>query len=127
LDTDQLKQALVEMAGEDSEKGRTWFFPSNVSDRYAIFLGLDLKQSGITLCSGLLCLVIAGLFLRSSAAWALVIYAFSFMLPVGIVWAYYTVKPITDRPNISIADYLKERKAYKNRPKQFYKKPIQRI
>ncbi len=127
MDTEQLKQALVELAGEDIEKGKHWFFPSNVSDRYAILLGLDLKQSGVTLGIGAISLACMVLLLRSNAAWAIVCYAFSFMLPVGLIWAYYTIKPITDRPNISISDFLKQRKAYQSRPKELFKQPNERL
>ena len=45
MNSDQVKQALLDLLNADTEKGRTWFFPSNVSDRYTVILGLDLKQS----------------------------------------------------------------------------------
>ena len=62
MNSDQVKQALLELLNADTDKGRTWFFPSNVSDRYTIVLGLDLKQSakafGATLISVLLMILL---------------------------------------------------------------------
>ena len=44
------------------KKGRTWFFPSNVSDRYTVILGLDLKQSAKAIGTALISVLLAILF-----------------------------------------------------------------
>ena len=37
------------------------------------------------------------------------------------VWAFYTIKPITDRPNISISDLYEERKDFSKDQKSITK------
>lgn len=127
MNSEQVKQALLELLNEDTEKGRTWFFPSNVSDRYTVLLGLDLKQSAKTIGVTLVSVLVTILLFRSTAVFPLILYAIVGLLSFGSVWAYYTIKPIPNRPNISISDFIKERKAFQKRQKVFYKKPKERV
>lgn len=127
MNTEQVKQALLDLLNADTEKGKTWFFPSNVSDSYSVILGLDLKQSVKAIGTALASILVMVVLLRSTSVLPLIIYVIVGLLSFGSVWAFYTIKPITDRPNISISDFLKQRKSYSKRQKVFYKKPKERI
>lgn len=127
MNSDQVKQALLDLLNADTEKGRTWFFPSNVSDRYTVILGLDLKQSAKAIGTALISVLLAILIFRSTAVFPLIIYVIVGLVSFGGVWAFYTIKPITDRPNISISDFIKQRKDFSKRPKVYYKKPKERV
>jgi len=127
MNSEEVKQGLLELLNEDTEKGRSWFFPSNVSDQYTVILGLDLKQSIKAIGTSMASLGIVILIFRSTAVFPLIIYALTGLISFGVVWAYYTLKPITDRTNISISEFLKQRKDFKKRQKVFYKRPKERI
>lgn len=127
MNSDQVKQALLELLHTDTEKGRTWFFPSNVSDRYAVILGLDLKQSVQAIGAACVSVALAILLFRSSAIFPLIFYVIIGLVSFGGVWAFYTIKPITDRPNISISDFMKQRNEFGKRQKVYYKKPKERV
>lgn len=127
MNSEEVKQGLLELLNEDTEKGRSWFFPSNVSDQYTVVLGLDLKQSIKAIGTAMASLGIVILIFRSTAVFPLIIYALTGLIAFGAVWAYYTLKPITDRTNISISEFLKQRKDFKKRQKVFYKRPKERI
>ena len=127
MNSDQVKQALLDLLNSDTEKGRTWFFPSNVSDRYTVILGLDIKQSAKAIGTALISVLLAILIFRSTAVFPLIIYVIVGLVSFGGVWAFYTIKPNTDRPNISISDFMKQRKDFSKRPKVYYKKPKERV
>ena len=127
MNSDQVKQALLELLNADTDKGRTWFFPSNVSDRYTIVLGLDLKQSAKAFGATLISVLLMILLFRSKGVLALILYVIVGLISFGGVWAYYTIKPITNRPNISISDFLKQRKHFSKTQKIYFKKPKERI
>ncbi|CEN29518.1 MULTISPECIES: hypothetical protein [Pseudolactococcus] len=127
MNSDQVKQALLELLNADTDKGRTWFFPSNVSDRYTIVLGLDLKQSAKAFGATLISVLLMILLFRSKGVLALILYVIVGLISFGGVWAYYTIKPITNRPNISISDFLKQRKQFSKTQKIYFKKPKERI
>ena len=127
MNSDQVKQALLELLNADTDKGRTWFFPSNVSDRYIIVLGLDLKQSAKAFGATLISVLLMILLFRSKGVLALILYVIVGLISFGGVWAYYTIKPITNRPNISISDFLKQRKQFSKTQKIYFKKPKERI
>lgn len=127
MNIDQVKQALLELLNADTDKGRTWFFPSNVSDRYTIVLGLDLKQSAKAFGATLISVLLMILLFRSKGVLALILYVIVGLISFGGVWAYYTIKPITNRPNISISDFLKQRKQFSKTQKIYFKKPKERI
>src|SRR5574341_2574042 len=127
MNSDQVKQALLELLNADTDKGRTWFFPSNVSDRYTIVLRLDLKQSAKAFGATLISVLLMILLFRSKGVLALILYVIVGLISFGGVWAYYTIKPITNRPNISISDFLKQRKQFSKTQKIYFKKPKERI
>lgn len=127
MNHEELKQALLEMLNEDSEKGKTWFFPSNVSDRYTVILGLDLKQSLQAVGVSILSILLTILLFRSSGIFALILYVIVGLISFGVVWAYHIIKPIPDRANISIADFMKQKKSFAKRQKVFYQKTKKRI
>lgn len=127
MDSERLKEALLELLNADTEKGQTWFFPSNVSDHYTVILGLNLKQSLKAIGATVLSVLLAVVILRSMAVIALVVYVLIGLITFGGIWTFYVIKPITDRPNISISDFIKQRKAFTKRQKVYYKKPKRRI
>ena len=110
MDNEQLKQGILELLNADTEKGKMWFFPSNVSESYTVLLGLNLKQTLKAVGFSILSLVVTVLLFRSKAILAMILYLFIILVTFGSMWAYYIIKPITDRPNISISNFLKQRK-----------------
>lgn len=127
MDTESLRQALLELLQADTEKGKTWFFPSNVSDKYILFLGLTIKHGIQAVGVSIVTLMISILLFRSAHPLAVIFYAFSTLVSFGTVWGYHTFKPISDRKNISIADFMKERKLFLKKQKRLYRKPKERI
>ena len=123
MNSEDLRLAMLELLHEDTEKGKTWFFPSNVNSQYILFLGLGVKQFAYAFLTSIISTGLVILLFRKSSAFFLIMYSLIALISFGSVWAFYTVKPITDRPNISISDFLKERKEYQKRQKKFCKKP----
>ncbi|MBQ3641652.1 glycosyltransferase, partial [bacterium] len=94
---------------------------------YTIVLGLDLKQSAKAFGATLISVLLMILLFRSKGVLALILYVIVGLISFGGVWAYYTIKPITNRPNISISDFLKQRKQFSKTQKIYFKKPKERI
>lgn len=127
MDNEQLKQGILELLNADTEKGKMWFFPSNVSESHTVLLGLNLKQTLKAVGFSILSLVVTVLLFRSKAILAMILYLFIILVTFGSMWAYYIIKPITDRPNISISNFLKQRKQFSKRQKVFFKRPQERV
>ena len=100
MNSDQVKQALLDLLNADTEKGRTWFFPSNVSDRYTVILGLDLKQSAKAIGTALISVLLAILIFRSTAVFPLIIYVIVGLVSFGGVWAFYGINNQLQSSNV---------------------------
>ena len=87
----------------------------------------DYVESAKAIGTALISVLLAILIFRSTAVFPLIIYVIVGLVSFGGVWAFYTIKPITDRPNISISDFMKQRKDFSKRPKVYYKKPKERV
>ena len=106
MNSDQVKQALLDLLNADTEKGRTWFFPSNVSDRYTVILGLDLKQSAKAIGTALISVLLAILIFRSTAVFPLIIYVIVGLVSFGGVWAFYGINNQLQSSNVLTNQYM---------------------
>lgn len=127
MNTEDVRKALLDILHEDTEKGKTWFFPSNVNEHYILFLGLTVKESiqaiGISLGS----LLFMILLFRSSSLIAIIFYIFAGLIGFLSVWGYKVFKPISDRQNISISEFQKEKKIFRQKQKVFYCRPNEKV
>lgn len=127
MNTEDVRNALVELLHEDTEKGKTWFFPSNVNEHYILMLGLTVKESIQALTMGIGSLFLMVLLFRSANVWAFLLYAFAGGIGFFSVWGYKVFKPISDRPNISISEYQKEKKFFQQKQKVYYCQPNKQV
>ena len=127
MNTEDVRNALLELLHEDIEKGKTWFFPSNVNEHYILMLGLTVKESVQAIGAGSGSLLLMVLLFRSANVWAFLLYIFAGGIGFFSVWGYKAFKPISDRPNISISDYRKEKKVFQQKQKVYYCRPNEQV
>ena len=127
MNTEDVRNALLELLHEDTEKGKTWFFPSNVNEHYLLFLGLTVKESIQAISTGIGSLLLMVVLFRSANIWTLLLYVFAGGIGFFSVWGYKVFKPISDRPNISISDYRKEQRVFQQKQKVYYCRPNEQV
>lgn len=127
MDTETLKQAFLEMLQVDTERGKTWFFPRNVSNKYTVALGLTAKQLAITIGIGLLAMGVPIVLFRKSTILFVVIYLIFGIVGVSLSWFYFIFKPISARENISVSEYFKQIRQYGTKQKTYYLRPKKQV
>ncbi|MCY9397605.1 hypothetical protein ACO0DA_12105 [Bacillus subtilis] len=123
MDKEIIKDAIVELLGESSYKGRKWFFPKNVDNKYKIFGNVTVKE---------LFTVIAPFFLIAAGVAAIPPYStilfwiFKFFIVVLLILiptVYLNYRPIKNRENIRTKDWIKEVIEYRKKQKVFFIEP----
>lgn len=123
MDKEIIKDAIVELLGESSYKGRKWFFPKNVDNKYKIFGNVTVKE---------LFTVIAPFFLIAAGVAAIPPYStilfwifkfFIVALLILIPTVYLNYRPIKNRENIRTKDWIKEVIEYRKKQKVFFIEP----
>ncbi|EOS7966690.1 glycosyltransferase [Enterococcus hirae] len=127
MNVEEIRKALLELLHEDIEKGKTWFFPSNVNEHYLLMLGLTIKESIQAVGAGIGSLLFMVFLFRSTSIWAFLFYVLAGGIGFLAVWGYKVFKPISDRPNISISDFRKEKKMFQQKQKVYYRRPNKQV
>ncbi|MFA1782407.1 hypothetical protein ACDX77_19220 [Bacillus velezensis] len=122
MDKEAVRDALAELIGE-SYKGRKWFFPRNVDNRYKVFGNVTVKEMFTILAPFFL--------LAAGLAWlppysSVLFWIIKFFLIVLLISApvvYISYRPIKHRENIRTKDWIKEVIVYRKKQKMFFIKP----
>lgn len=120
-DKENLRKALVELLGEeDTRRGKRFYFPRNVSNEYCIVPGITFKD----LCKFMLPAALASLFLFAIPPYHIfsfiVIKAVIAFFIITIAFSMMMVRPIPNRKNVRVSNYMKYWFSYCTRQRIFY-------
>ena len=123
MSQEEFKRLLIETLGENSKKGRRWFFPKNVDKEYKIFANMTLKELLIyVLPAFIISIIIAAIPPYSSVLfWIIKCVFILFIIVIPVFYANY--RPVSERDNIRTNDLIKEYIQYKNLQKIYFIKP----
>lgn len=126
MDQDQIRQTLVEILDSDGKKGRRWFFPKNVDNKYKLFLNLTFKELAMFLFPSILIGVgVASIPPYSSIVfWLIKSLLIAFIIVLPVLYANY--RPVKFRENIRSKEYIKEILDYRKKKKMYFVKPKDR-
>lgn len=108
-----------------NNKGKEFMFPRNVSKEYGVFKEYTVKD----IFTIILPTFLIGMVVVVLPPYNIVIMCIKvmiFLIAMTVVLAVITVKPIKERPNITVRYYLTVRKRYKNMQKLYFIKPQKR-
>lgn len=107
------------------KKGKEFIFPRNVNKEYGVFKDYTVKD----IFTIILPTFIIGAVIIALPPYNLVVMCIEvmlFLIAMTIVLALITVKPIKERPNITVRYYFTLRKKYDNTQKLYFLKPRKR-
>ncbi|MFC5714393.1 hypothetical protein ACFPU1_16730 [Thalassorhabdus alkalitolerans] len=103
----------------DEGKGKTFYFPENVDASYNVIKGIPTKQFWfIVVPFAALSLVV--LLTPPYSTFLFILRAFVALLIFFTGLSIVVIKPIRERENISLLQWIQYRKAYVKRQKRFY-------
>lgn len=119
-----VKNVLLDMLGEE-KKVLVNEIPRNVDSSYKVFLDLNMKELLIVFLPSLLFLGIA--FLSTFLMGILNMFtSFLIIIIALVVWftlyGLLTIKPVSEKSNLRMLDFMKIRQRYSNRQKVFFYK-----
>ncbi|PKR83050.1 hypothetical protein [Heyndrickxia camelliae] len=125
---EEIKNALAEIIGDRSIKGREWFFPKNVDNRYKIFANMTLKEIlKFILPAAVLSVIVAIIPPYSVPPYSNLIFWFIKLIVIAIIFSvpvfYVNYRPVKYRDNIRTQDFIKEYLEYKKMKKMYFIKP----
>ncbi len=97
-------------------------FPKNVDTSYAIVAGLDGKDIIRYILPATALSVLIALIPPINSFWFWLVKIFVFIIFISIAFVFALVRPVKDRNNIRLIDYLKNYKDFYKRQKVFYMK-----
>ena len=107
------------------KKGKEFIFPRNVSKDYGVFKDYTVKDIlTIILPTFLIGAVIVAL--PPYNVVVMIIKVILFLIAMTLVLALIAVKPIKERPNITVRYFYSIRKKYNNMQKLYFLKPKKR-
>ncbi|AYK68278.1 hypothetical protein ABS751_10615 [Bacillus subtilis] len=120
MNKESVKDAIVELLGESSYKGRKWFFPKNVDNKYKIFGNVTVKELFTVIAPFALVAVGVAALPPYSSILFWVIKFFSDVLLILIPAVYIQYRPVKYRDNIRTKDWIKEMMEYRKKQKVYF-------
>lgn len=123
MDQEQIKQALLELLDIDGKRGRKWFFPKNVDNKYKILANMTLKELVFYIFPALLISGGIGFIppYNSVVFWIIKAVLIVFIIVIPVLYVNY--RPVKFRDNIRSKDYIKEFFDYQKKKKIYFVKP----
>ncbi len=102
------------------QQKKKFTFPKNVDTSYAIVAGLSGKDIICYILPPFFLCVLIGIIppFNSVALWIVKIFFFVVLMIGGFIFAL--VRPVKDRPNIRLIDYIKQYRDFGKRQRIFY-------
>lgn len=123
MDKDEIINAIIDALDGGRRRGRRWFFPKNVNNKYNVVLNMTLKE--------LLIYVLPSLIISTGIAfippyssivfWLIKGFVIALLIVIPIVYVNY--RPVKHRDNIRTNDFIKETVNYSKKQKVYYLKP----
>jgi len=124
---EEIKEALIEIIGDGSRRGRKWFFPKNVDNKYKVFANMTVKELAVYgIPSVALSVGIGFIPPYDSVTWWIIKGLLIALIIVSVV-VYVNYRPVKGRDNIRTKDYIKELIEYRHKQKIYYTRPKERF
>ncbi|WP_039076283.1 hypothetical protein [Bacillus sp. MSP13] len=120
MDKENVKEAIVELLGESSYKGRKWFFPKNVDNKYKIFGNVTVKELFTVIAPFILLAVGVAALPPYSSIFFWIFKFFMVVLLILIPTIYINYRPVKYRENIRTKDWIKEVIEYRKKQKVYF-------